>query len=258
MNGSEPWIIETLDFGDAPDTYGTTLASDGARHTADGLLLGDLRDVEANAETPLDGSGDDTTGDADDDGIVNNPSFIPARQTTIDVVVTEDAKLDAWLDFNGNGVFDHPTEHINAGTSVDVFAGAPGTNLISFRLPGDAVLGETFARVRVSTVGGLAPTGAAEDGEVEDYGVDVTTLPAQSAWQNTDNIFDVVGEGRPNLLGATAILNYLRLNGGIELPVPDLQAPPPFLDVNGDCAVRVNDLAALPQHLLLRHQSTAA
>src|SRR5262249_38799317 len=48
-----------FDFGDAPDSYATLLSGDGARHTATGPRLGALRDPEADAASPLDGSGDD-------------------------------------------------------------------------------------------------------------------------------------------------------------------------------------------------------
>ncbi len=62
-----------LDFGDAPDTYLTTLAAGlngGARHTSTGVLLGSQRDTEADASTPLNGTGDDVTGTPDDeDGV---------------------------------------------------------------------------------------------------------------------------------------------------------------------------------------------
>ncbi len=51
-----------FDFGDAPDTYGTLLSNDGARHDDVGPTLGTNRDTEPDAQFPLDGTGDD--GDA--------------------------------------------------------------------------------------------------------------------------------------------------------------------------------------------------
>jgi hypothetical protein len=47
--------IEASDFGDAPGTFPTTLAQDGARHRASPLMLGPRRDLEA------DSSADDNT-----------------------------------------------------------------------------------------------------------------------------------------------------------------------------------------------------
>jgi len=47
---------------------------------------------------------------------------------------------------------------------------APGTNsAVCFNVPWSATLGPTFARFRLSSAGGLPTTGAAQDGEVEDY-----------------------------------------------------------------------------------------
>jgi cyclophilin family peptidyl-prolyl cis-trans isomerase len=54
-------VIEQ-DFGDAPESYGTLLADDGPRHFPEGPTLGTLRDVEADAQSPLDGTGDDAVG----------------------------------------------------------------------------------------------------------------------------------------------------------------------------------------------------
>ena len=79
-------------------------------------------------------------------------------------------KLDAWIDFNGNGVFDHATEHLFGGTSKDIVA---GMNLvITYTVPANATYANsTYARFRLSTAGGLQPTGLVNDGEVEDYKV---------------------------------------------------------------------------------------
>lgn len=43
-----------------------------------------------------------------------------------------------------------------------------GERVLPFAIPAGASVGDTFARFRVSTAGGLAPTGMANDGEVED------------------------------------------------------------------------------------------
>ena len=50
---------------------------------------------------------------------------------------------------------------------------APGTNSLTFNIPNDALAGPTFARLRLSTGGGLQPFGGAADGEVEDYVVTI-------------------------------------------------------------------------------------
>ena len=45
-------------------------------------------------------------------------------------------------------------------------------------VPPDSVAGTTFARIRISTAGGLSPTGPAFDGEVEDYAVTIGAIGA--------------------------------------------------------------------------------
>ena len=84
-------------------------------------------------------------------------------------------RLDAWIDFNQDGDWDDAGEQIftnyNLGTSN-------GTQTLSFTVPqdtgGNIVYGTTYARFRLSTAGGLLPTGWPSDGEVEDYPVAVT------------------------------------------------------------------------------------
>ena len=78
----------------------------------------------------------------------------------------EGAKLDAWIDFNADGIWGGPFEQI-----ADALVVVNGDNTITFDVPTSAVVGTTHARFRLSTTGNLAPTGQAADGEVEDYQV---------------------------------------------------------------------------------------
>jgi hypothetical protein len=45
----------------------------------------------------------------------------------------------------------------------------PGDNVLTFNVPGGAVVGSSFMRFRFSSAGGLSNSGLAADGEVEDY-----------------------------------------------------------------------------------------
>ena len=82
--------------------------------------------------------------------------------------------LDAWIDFNQDG------DWIDAGEQI--FASLPlaaGPNLLFVTTSGRTrLLGSTTARFRISSKGGLRPTGLASDGEVEDYQVRVLTNTA--------------------------------------------------------------------------------
>ncbi len=174
-----------LDFGDAPTarqsdfpfSYPTTLADDGPRHEVRGSFLGNAVDREPDGAPDVEAGffhGDDLDALVDDeDGIEpigvlkTHPSA--ARRAYYAVQVTPaGGKLDAWIDFDHNGVFDHPSEHLGGGVSIDV---AAGSNMIPFYVPAGSLPGGTYARFRLSSSGGLFPTGYAYDGEVEDHWV---------------------------------------------------------------------------------------
>tara|TARA_R110002049_G_scaffold72490_7_gene187467 strand:- start:5183 stop:7387 length:2205 start_codon:yes stop_codon:yes gene_type:complete len=154
-----------FDFGDLPDSFATTLASDGPRHTIGATTLGASVTQESDS---IPSATADT--DADDDGVIQLSSLVasPTSATVGSFLVnsSSDAMLDAWIDFNGDGSFDHATEHINGMTSVDLTA---GDNVLSVEIPAGSSPEQVAARFRVSSSGGLMPTGTAADGEVEDY-----------------------------------------------------------------------------------------
>ena len=162
------FALGEADFGDAPDSYGTSLASDGARHSVRGPLLGALRDSESDAATPLDGAGDDGTDDDDEDGVTFTSSIIQGSTASVDVVVTGgNSLLNAWIDFDGDDQFS-AGEQIFTDQPVSV-----GTNNLSFDVPNTVNERTTYARFRLSTEAGLSFDGPALDGEVEDYAVSV-------------------------------------------------------------------------------------
>ncbi|MCA2618575.1 MULTISPECIES: PEP-CTERM sorting domain-containing protein [unclassified Microcystis] len=107
-----------LDFGDAPDSYQTLLASDGPRYQEGELqLLGQLWDSEKDGQpTPL-ADGDDINGGCqdcnidpdDEDGVIFGDSWVDVlfKITRPD---PNPYQLRAWWDTNYNGVFDHTSE----------------------------------------------------------------------------------------------------------------------------------------------------
>ena len=105
-----------IDFGDAPATYGTTLAANGARHSIPGydsaaktapLMLGSRISAETDGVPNSDASTD-----LYDDGLVPGSVSLLAGATTASVAITAvnakatAATLAGWIDFNTNGVFD--------------------------------------------------------------------------------------------------------------------------------------------------------
>ncbi|MDY6911374.1 MAG: S8 family serine peptidase, partial [Chloroflexota bacterium] len=162
-----------LDYGDAPDSYGTLMASNGARHQiVAGRSLGPIIDAEPDGQpSPMaDGDNLNPPGALNDEDGVTLPPTLMVGETAIVIVDggPSGGMLDAWIDFNGNGGFDHPAEHLWGGMSQSL---NPGSNTLTFAVPGTTVQGSTYARFRLSNNGDLLPTGFAPDGEVEDYPV---------------------------------------------------------------------------------------
>jgi hypothetical protein len=81
------------------------------------------------------------------------------------------AKVDAWIDFDGDGIWE-ASEQILDSVTID-----QPLQTLNYHLPIGLEAGDVFARVRLSTAGGLDPTGAAGDGEVEDYVVQIVSPP---------------------------------------------------------------------------------
>ncbi|MCA9084615.1 MAG: pre-peptidase C-terminal domain-containing protein [Planctomycetaceae bacterium] len=164
--------ILTVDYGDAPDTYGTLRTSTGAAHTiVPGFFLGTSIDKETNGQIPPGTDG------ADEDGIEIDPGI--QASSTVDTgayfnaTASAAGKLDIWIDFNNNGTFE-ASEHLNGGTSYDLSA---GLNSFNFTVPAGTVFAvDTWARARFSSTGSLPATGRAADGEVEDYKIHIAPL----------------------------------------------------------------------------------
>ena len=180
--------IPGTDFGDAPDpTYPTLLASNGAAYTesAGGPMLGTGVDFEADGQPSAGADGDDLGGADDEDGVTfPNPLVVDTNPT---IAVTSNFSttaglLDAWVDFNADG------DWADAGEQVlTSFALSANSEDVPIVVPAGATLGNTLARFRLGTLGGLAPTGLAADGEVEDYQITIvppTTLTVTKVVEN--------------------------------------------------------------------------
>jgi lysophospholipase L1-like esterase len=156
------------DFGDAPDSYSTTLVTGGARHSATGPTLGTNRDSESDGVPSADANSDDTTGTLDDeDGVTFATDLIPGENGIVAVTASGPGELSFWIDFDQNGTFDDATERFMQSFLTS------GSLTIPFAVPASAALGRTYARFRFSTAAVVDPTGWAPDGEVEDYGVTI-------------------------------------------------------------------------------------
>ena len=202
-----------LDYSDAPEPYPTLAADNGPWHLGTGPTLGTARDGESNGQPTASADGDDLDGSDDEDGVTFGTVQVGQLDATVTVNVQNapsGAKLDAWIDFNGDGCWGGSGEQI--ADALDV---AEGENAITFDVPSWATDGETYARFRLSTEGDLAPTGGASDGEVEDYQLTLTapepasgTFIAHTITTSADyavSVFgaDMDGDGDMDVLSAS-------------------------------------------------------
>ena len=240
-----------LDFGDAPDPpYATLEKSNGASHEVlPGYCLG------LNVDSDLDGQPTaGATGDgADDDGVSFDTALVGAFNATITVTASgvtlaQPAALDAWIDFDQDGLWE---------SSEQIFASEPlidGDTVLTFKLPGTAKQGTTYARFRMSSTGGLAPTGPAADGEVEDYAVTITANPWRNAAFPED--VSVPTDGIVSPVDALQIINRLNpANWGPGPLPPTRPANEPYLDVNGDGLLSVIDAFMVINYLNIQAAS---
>ncbi|MDH3598405.1 MAG: Ig-like domain-containing protein [Candidatus Tectomicrobia bacterium] len=164
-----------------------------------------------------------------------------------------DCFLDAWIDFNRNGDFTDLGEQI--ATSL-LLSAESGQTTLTFTVPLNATPGQTYARFRCSSTGLLSPTGAAADGEVEDYLV--TIIDPDS---DDDTVLDIVedantdgdnnpgtnpgpdtdGDGTPDYLdhdddgdGTPTASEDVNLNGDPTDDDTDGDGIPNFLDDDDD------------------------
>ncbi len=177
-------VVRRTDFGDAPNSYNTNLASNGPRHgLSNSIYLGaSIPDAETDGQPSADATGDG----AEDDGVLIGASSLQdqilyaGQPITFTVVAgSSDATtgyLNAWIDLNGDGDFADAGEKIIDNQSLSV-----GNNSINYTIPDTATAGITFARFRYSSQTLSTSDGFAYDGEVEDYRVTIQNVLVEFA-----------------------------------------------------------------------------
>jgi hypothetical protein len=171
--------LPALDYGDAPNSYGTSAATGGPRHVvAGGLWLGAGVDAENVGQPNSTSTGDG----ADDNGVKFPQILIPGTNANINVTSSGSGTLNYFFDFDGSGVFgDQPNESFQGVLN-------PGTTVIVVPVPASAFVGQIAARFRLSTAGTATAYGFAPDGEVEDYQVRTVAINVCTPLQNFDSV----------------------------------------------------------------------
>ncbi|MDJ0658451.1 MAG: SdrD B-like domain-containing protein [Crocosphaera sp.] len=263
-NPDQDFGYQAYDYGDAPDTYGTTNGTAGARHLlsngqTDGtpiLKLGALVDTELDGQPLPDALGDDNNNLDDEDGVTfSNLQAGEQASVTVNVMsmgITGPAYLNAWIDFNGDGNFDDPGEQIFVDQIV-----VNGANVLTFDVPENAVSEQiTYARFRLSTQVGLGATGDAPDGEVEDYQVTIEPLAPPLTGSIGDRIWSdndgdgVQDAGEAGINGVTVLLIDQDTNQVIDTVMTSGDGQYLFNNLpQGNYTIKV-DTATLPSNVV--------
>lgn len=199
------------DYGDAPQPYSTLLrpipvawrldgnvlrrANDGARHIqtyvgSPRLYLGDGVFTETDGKPSANADADS------DDGLV--PVVVTRGvPVTLPIAITGSGCLTIWTDYDGSGTFGD-----QSGVVLRDMAVQSGTYMFEFT-PSYLIPDDVLAiRVRLSSKPGTLATGAAVEGEVEDFMLEVA--PLATTWtvtgfvyddRNTDSNFDADEDG---------------------------------------------------------------
>ncbi|MBK9382831.1 MAG: T9SS type A sorting domain-containing protein [Chitinophagaceae bacterium] len=166
----------TCDFGDAPATYDPDIWSPAVHERDNDIRIGATWDREWLKRG--------VTGIEDiDDGLAYAPIMAPGGGgyvTQVSVYNNKgvNANLIAWLDYNGNGVFDAS----EAITPITVPSSASSQNFwLYWPVTTNTFINgqHTYLRIRITTGAMTAanPTGYYEDGETEDYRIPVDNFP---------------------------------------------------------------------------------
>ena len=193
--------LDKKDWGDLPDADGVgnsngadyntdSVGTMGASHViVDNLYMGSIVDKELDGQSSVLATGDDDVDGDDEDGVVF-PTLIAGRNADINVTVFnnlgKDATLYWFIDFNGDGDFEDASE---AGRQTVNSLSTPQELNLTIAVPYDANIDNLLgARFRLSTDSNLTADGAAKDGEVEDYLIEVVTKLSIGSliWEDLD------------------------------------------------------------------------
>lgn len=206
--------MQSVDYGDAPVSFPTLFADDGARHVTVGPRLGSLRDADLDGQPTAAADGDDTDAPTnDEDGLIAQDYAVGQFDAFFTVLVEDaaDALLNVWIDFDGDGAWSAPEHLVRDARAVD------GSNRVFFDVPSNVHVGQIAARIRISTQPGLGPTGPAPDGEVEDHLLRILPLPEFTI----DDVSVTEGDSELKLVEFTVVRSHNLTSASVSFTTAD-------------------------------------
>jgi len=203
-----------VDYGDAPAGYGAP-----AHRIVSGVALGSgAPDQETAQQFSAGANGDDLNGVDDENGVTIGALTQSLSGLVTAVVQGAGGFLQAWFDWNGDGDFADAGEQ--AATNLQdngVGDTNPAAGTISFLAtpPLTATTSQTYARFRWSTTSGLAASsGAAANGEVEDYAITISSYPPPASCPAGMQLIAQTGNAVSVVTG-TGVVNASRALGAL-------------------------------------------
>lgn len=203
--------FNALDFGDAPDSYGTNITNSGTEGIGTSHTLGlaawignTAPDADADGQPNASADGDNTNSSNDEDGLVLPNLSSQASSYTAQVrVVNQSATtlyLTGWLDRNANGKFDDGVNTSGNGTAEEsAYVTIPANSTAWYPLTWTGLTSisasQTYLRLRLSNDYNADPTGASIYGEVEDHLVNIDSGPAACGVENQLDVVFVMDNG---------------------------------------------------------------
>ncbi|MDF2152744.1 LruC domain-containing protein [Vibrio sp. CAU 1672] len=160
---------DPIDFGDAPDSYHTLLASNGPRHEIDGVTWLGAIAPDGDADGQVAPSGDNKVGAEDEDGVGFVAALDPGLSSLVVVDASTSGYLSAWFDWNRDGDFNDNGEQVFSDKLLSA-----GSNALPLVVPTSATAGPSWSRFRFSQQTGLNYDGGSTSGEVEDHPISIT------------------------------------------------------------------------------------
>lgn len=241
----EPISEQIRDYGDAPDSYGTTSAVVHLLHSPPTIYLGTvIPDNETTPALPLNGTGDDVNGTDDEEALLSSPVFVTGSTGSVTIAFTKPSGalvfLRGWIDWNRDG------DLLDVGElAVDLtLTSQTSPQTLNFTVPPGAVPGSSYLRLRITDVvipGGMTPVDGYDTGEVEDFPI---TIQAPSDFGDAPTSYGTATAS--HVIPSTPTL-YL---GTIS---PDAEAGPATpLDGSGDDVTGTDDEGGVvtPVHIV--------
>ena len=212
VDSINPVVTDNTDYGDAPVSYGDAGQSVNANIA---LGFGLIPDDDLDPKTSADAEGDDTDTAPiefdDEDGIrlsngqaLNGQTLDKGTVTNLDVTTFGSGFLSGWVDLDNDGTFSGADELL-----IDDFAiNSPTitTTSVPLLIPLNANVGTSYIRFRYSTTENEGFTGlSANDGEVEDYQIDIQAPPPPSGGNVCNADYNLVYSGQANSIFAVHV-----------------------------------------------------